>query len=467
MLNWSEQEMVSLDLRDVRRRVRMVNILDTLASKPGSSIPQAFADKASMNATYYAFNSEHVTPQAILAAHADATIARVSQFDEVLVANDTTSLDVTNQKSIDGLGYLDAVNHRGLMMHTAMAISPDGIPAGILHQQRWARLPAERGKADKRREKETEEKESQKWLDTLKAVQAAVPGTTRAILCGDRESDVYDLFAYPREAHVEVLLRSTQNRSVLHLGRQTLLHEAIRSQSPCGGCVVEVPRADGKPSRVATLTLRYATVSVLPPKNAPKRSTLAPVELQVVLVEEEHPPQGVSPLKWMLLTSLPVANAKQALRCVELYRRRWLIERFHYTLKSGCKVEELQLHSLDAFETAVATFSVVAWHLLRLTYQARLTPDVPCDILFDRAEWEALCIRTSKSRKLPKEPPTLREAVWMVAKLGGFLGRKSDGEPGVKVLWVGLRALYESVEMYAAMTGIHPPRPHLQTFQER
>lgn len=412
---------------------------------------------------YYAWNSEHITPQAILGAHRDATVARIAVHSRILVASDTTNLDLTTHDSIDGLGYLDGKKRMGLMSHSALAVTTDGVPLGLLHQEVWARIPEEHGKTKSRAQRETGDKESQKWLNALEAVQAAVPDTTNTIIIGDRESDVYALFNYPREAHVELLVRSAQNRRLKENG---LLHDAVRAVLPGGTLTVEVPRADGRKARKAKLTLRFTTVSILAPKNAKHRIGLPPIEVQVVLAEEETPPEGTTPISWLLLTTLPVANAGQAAECVTFYRRRWMVERFHYVLKSGCKIEELQLHSLNAFETALATFDVVAWRLLQLTYQARLTPDAPCDVVFERVEWEALCVRSSKSPNAPKKPPSIREAIRMVAQLGGFLGRKGDGEPGVKTLWVGLNALHECVEMYAAMRGIAPPRDHLQTFRE-
>lgn len=462
MYSWAFKEVSTLEIGDVRRPARIARMLERLCSKPGLSVPQACQSKAEMNAMYYAWNSEHITPQAILGSHRDATVERIRPLATVLVANDTTNLNLSTHDSIEELGYLDNKKGRGLLAHTAFAVTTEGLPLGLLHQECWSRLPDELGKKKTRKKRETEEKESKKWLTALDAICQAVPETTTAVVIGDRESDIYAYFAHPREAHVELLVRSAQNRRV---EGNAYLHDAVRSVLPCGTLTVEVPRADNRPVRTAKLTLRYTTVSILPPSDTPKKKGLKPVSVQVVLAEEETPPEGASPISWLLLTTLPVSNAGQATQCVAYYRQRWLIERFHFVLKSGCKVEQLQLCSLDAFETALATFNIVAWRLLHLTYQVRLTPDVPCDLVFEQAEWEALCVRVNK-KSPPRKPPTLRDAVRMVAQLGGFLGRKGDGEPGVKTLWLGLAALHECVETYAAMREISPPRQHLQTFRE-
>lgn len=465
MSSWAERELLTLELGDVRRGRRLVSMLDTMVRRPGMSLPQTFTKKADLNAAYYAFSSEHVQPQAARDAHKDATVERIRSHAFVIVPNDTTNIDLTTHDSVIGLGHLDGSRRMGLMAHSAIAVTPDGMMLGTLHQQVWARDLAEKGAKHARKERETADKESQKWLTALDAVQAAVPETTVALLTGDRESDLYALFAHPRDAHVELLVRSAQNRRVE--GEHRLLDDAVRAALPCGRLKVDISSADGREARTATLTLRYTTASILPPKHVPKKRGLQPIEMQLVLAEEEDPPEGVKqPLSWLLLTTMQVGSAAMASQMVLYYRRRWMIERFHFVLKSGCRIEKIQLGTVEAMETALALANIVAWKLLNLTHLARITPEVPCTVVFEPAEWEALCCHANKSPKPPKKPPTLREATRMVAKLGGFLGRKSDGEPGVRTIWQGLVALSQISSMYVVMRGSSPPRDHLRTFRE-
>jgi len=128
---------------------------------------------------------------------------------------------------------------------------------------------------------------------------------------------------------------------------------------------------------------------------------------------------------------------------VKWYTYRWLIERYHYALKSGCGIEKLQLETARRFHMALATFSIVAWRLLWLTYEARVNPDQPCDTVLETCEWQSLCATVNQNPIPPDTPPSLRAAVRMIASLGGFLGRKGDGEPGVKTIWRGLRRLHD------------------------
>ena len=169
----------------------------------------------------------------------------------------------------------------------------------------------------------------------------------------------------------------------------------------------------------------------------------------MVDVQEIHPPKGEKPIHWLLLTLLPVETLEQAQQIVTWYTYRWLVERFHYVLKSGCKIEDSQLSQEVRLERLLAVYSLVAWRILRLTYQARITPDDPCTVALTELEWKALYAFTQRTQRPPKQPPTLRQAVRWIAQLGGFLGRKGDGEPGVKVLWRGWTRLQDIVETYA------------------
>ena len=189
------------------------------------------------------------------------------------------------------------------------------------------------------------------------------------------------------------------------------------------------------------MCVRYASVTLQPPRHHRGRTTLAPLQLQVILAEEEDAPAGSKPVCWLLLTSLLVDSLEDALCYVRWYSYRWLIERYHFTLKSGCRLEDLQLEHAARIQRALATYLVVAWRLLWLTYQARRQPDQPCSDVLETHEWQALHCTIHQTPVPPSVPPTLRQAVHWIARLGGFLDRRSDGEPGVKTIWLGLRRL--------------------------
>lgn len=211
-------------------------------------------------------------------------------------------------------------------------------------------------------------------------------------------------------------------------------------------------RRPDRPERPATVDLRFGTLTLKAPKRGtPRRATIT---VQVVDVLEPDPPPGQKAVHWLLLTSLPIETVDQALQVVTWYSYRWLIERFHYVLKSGCKLEDRQLQTQPRLDRLLAVCNLVAWRLLWLTYQARQTPDVPCLVALDEHEWQALYAHHHRTTQLPDTPPTLHDTVRMIAQLGGFLGRKGDGEPGVKVLWRGWTRLQDIADTWRLF---HPP----------
>ena len=293
----------------------------------------------------------------------------------------------------------------------------------------------------KTRQRETKDKESQGWLDGLNQTQELVVKEITVVTIADSEADIFDLFRQERPENSHLLIRGTHNRKVDHTAKY--LHQAIRATPACGTLVVSIKRNPESSARTAELTIRYAALEVDVPRHHIGRSQFKPVKLQVVLAEEENPPPDVSPISWLWLTTLEINSFKSATRCVKWYTYRWLIERYHYTLKSGCRIEELQLETARRINMALATYSIVAWRLLWLTYEARHNPDVSCDTVLYTIEWQSLCVNFTQNPIPLKKPPTLREAIRMIAMLRGFLGRKGDGEPGVKTIWRGLRRLHD------------------------
>jgi hypothetical protein len=156
-----------------------------------------------------------------------------------------------------------------------------------------------------------------------------------------------------------------------------------------------------------------------------------------VLVEEIDPPVGVKPVVWRLLSNRIIETLEQAVELVDWYRMRWEIELFFLILKEGCRIEALQLEEMARIETVLALYMVGAWRLNRLMRLGRSLPELPADVLLQADEWKAAYLLNHK--KVPKQVPPLREAIRLIAQLGGFLGRKGDGEPGAKTLWLGLR----------------------------
>lgn len=413
-----------------------------LAEHPTESVPQASESASHSQSIYRFWANERVKPEQILANHRPSVVERMRAHEVVLVIHDTTDLDFSSLKQTSGLGFINQSTQQGIKVHSSFAVSGSGEPLGLLHQHTWSR--AERtGKRDHRRKKATSEKESQRWLDGVVAAEVGVDEAVVLVHVGDREADIFDLFAMPRQENSDLLIRAAHNRKVQHeLG---YLIPTIEQAPVLGEKTIEVQRNPQRPARQARLMVRGMQVTVEVPGSHKQPSQCQPVRLNVLLVEEPTPPTEGDPIRWLLLTTLPIDTVEQVWQCVEWYSLRWLIERFHYTLKSGCRIEALQLETAQRLLNALATYSIVAWRLMWLTYHARLSPDDSCETVLQATEWKLLR-RKFEPKNRSNKPPTLRQAIRQIAQLGGFLARKHDGEPGLKTLWHGIGVLHHLLE---------------------
>jgi hypothetical protein len=452
---WAPFELRHVDLGDQRLNRRLAKIVDDLIAQPEASVPTACGDWAATKAAYRFWDNPRVRPEAIHAAHRHSLSQRLPGDGPILALQDTTALDFTTHPATTGLGYLAHPKHAGLFLHSVLVVGSDGVPVGLVDQRTWARDPATLGKRVDRRTKPTAAKESQRWLDALAATEAALPPGRTIVTIADREADFYDLLAAPRRADSHLLIRARPRRRVGH--ERQLLGHALRATAELGRVSVEVPRGDDRPSRTACLSLRVAALQLAPPATRPRRKELPHLEITAILAEEVDPPAGRDAVRWYLLTSLPVSTAAEAAQAVRWYCGRWLIERYHYVLKSGCRIEQLQLETAGRLERALATYALVAWRLLWLTYQARCHPEASCETVLPPAYWQVLHRVVRKTMPVPASPPGLREAVRQIARLGGFLARKGDGEPGVKTIWRGLRRLDDLVAGWKLASGNSPP----------
>ncbi len=271
------------------------------------------------------------------------------------------------------------------------------------------------------------------------------------VTVADREADIYDLLVLPRHFNSHLLIRATHNRRVKRDAQAEQierLHQVIEQTPACGQLSLELRRHPEREARCATLTLRTTTLELQAPQQHPQPEHLEPVSLQVVLAVEENPPPGVKPVSWLLLTTLPITCFEDVVQVLRWYTYRWLIERYHYVLKSGCRLEQLQLETGERIQKALATYTIVAWRLLWITYLARYHPETPADTVLATHEWQALYCTIHKTPQPSVSPPNLNTCVRWIAQLGGFLGRKGDGEPGVKTIWQGLRRLHDLAQIW-------------------
>ena len=386
--SWSRQEFAGLDLGDTRLNDRLVSIADALAAQfPMSPISTACEDWSAVKAAYRFFDNENVSSQKILEPHWQRTVERMRAHERVFAIQDTTYLDSTDHPSTQGLGPIGTKSQKrqGLVKHTTLVVSASGVPLGCLTDKVWVR-----DASDKRdsKAKPLQERESYKWIEALSQTHTRTPEGVEVITVCDRE------------AHLQV-----------HFV-QTTLRPPYRCQLP-------------------------------------ETENLPPVEVYLVWVVEPHPPDGVAPLDWLLLTNVEVSNFSEALQRIHWYTQRWHIEVYFKVLKSGTKVEQTRLQTKDRLLRYIALLSVIAWRLYWMTLLNRHAPEADCTQVVTENEWRALYALTHKTRTFPKKTPTVAQVVLWIAKLGGFLGRKSDGTPGVTVLWRGWQRLTDISNTFA------------------
>jgi hypothetical protein len=445
---WAAHEFALAPLPDQRLVSRLITMATDFALQPTASLPQACGCWAKTKAAYRFFDHDGITPENLLASHVQATVHRAAAHPLVLCVQDTTSLNYATHPQTKGLGPIG--NNRdktiGLFLHSTLALTPTGQPLGLLHAQSWTRSTATFGRSSQARNRTPrDQKESQKWLDSLTACQtlAAKCPDTVLVNVGDREGDLYDLFVAAQAPAaalsgppVHLLVRAQHDRQVAH--PQESLWAFLAAQRVAGRLKIQVPRKAGQPGRLATLAIRYAPVTLRPPclkENQP------PLTLWAVEARETRPPQGAAPIGWRLLTTLPVASLAAAVEKIRWYAQRWQIEVLHKVLKSGCQVEQRQLETAARLQRVVRVDLIVAWRVLALCKAGRETPDGLASDWLSAAEWRALTGYMDERSKPPRRAPSVRQVVRWIAQLGGFLGRRRDGEPGPIVIWRGLQQL--------------------------
>lgn len=445
-------ELAAIDLGDRRLNHRAQRVAEKLGEKPTVSIPAACGGWDETKAAYRLFDHPEVTAEGVLAPHIACTEERLRAHPRVLCVQDTTELDYTSKQDIAGLGPLNDETRRGMYLHPTLALTPERVPLGLLDLYSWVREPGSLGQ-EKDPSRALEEKESVRWVDGFAGVNALAEQLTdtRLTYIADREGDIYDLFveAPCPERGADWLVRVQHQERLLTDGRK--LRAVLDAAPVLTEVTFDKPASNGRPARTVHQHIKAVRVTLKAPSR-PDR-TLADVTVTALLAFEPNPPAGEDPLVWVLLTNLPVETPQQAIEKLAWYLCRWQIEVYFKVLKSGCRVEQLQLEKRERLEPALAFYMIIAWRVLYLTMLGRECPEMPCDTVFADEEWRAVYLVTQRQAP-PDAPPSLDTMVRMVATLGGFLNRKSDGFPGPKTLWIGLQRIPDFVVALEAQRSI-------------
>lgn len=489
---WVVEEFQTLDLGDTRRDSRLIKILADLAPQPTVSLPAAVGGgRAETEAVYRFFENDHFDFTDILTPHCDATLERFREHKVVVLAQDTSEIDLTRPKQqVEGTGPLDKGTRRGCLLHATHAFTESGVSLGTAGAETWARVDQPRGGAKqlalKKHRKKTpiEDKESQRWVDGMHLAHriAAVVPDTQVILVSDSEADIFELLvagqfpdsqhAQPTDetvspAHAQWIVRGCQNRAVLpdkpspetpvagdeetDACLKTVLAKVaaapvlksyevqVRGRDPKVSCETR-GRRQARQSRTANVEVRACSMTLRAPYRPGRK--LPAVTLNVVLVRELDPPEGDELIEWLLLTSLPIDTPEHVLRVITTYVLRWQIEIFFRVLKQGCRLEARRFETLGNVWRYMAVALVISWRTLFVMRMGREFPDLSCEAVFEVSEWKSV-YQVTRKKPPPKTPPTLREMVQMVGQLGGFVNRSLGAMPGVETIWKGLQRMHD------------------------
>ena len=445
--DWAEAELGRVKLRDRRQRERLCIVARDFYAQPGANIPQACQSRAKTKAAYRLFGHKALSMDAILSSHYHSTMERIARekIPVVLAVQDTTSFNYDTHPDMEGLGPIATRvdGAQGILMHDTMAYTSEGTAMGLVDIQVWARDAKQFGKKVTRHQRPIEQKESYKWLKSFAAaarLQRQLGSATTVVSVGDRESDIYELFLLAQKdpGHPKLLIRAEQDRRVQQSDAN--LWAYMQSQAVAGKRELRVRPSKNRAARRCVLEVRFAPVEL----RAPKRNTsLGSLAVWAVYISEIHPPSAKEAIEWMLLTTVEVSTYEQALEKIDWYNKRWGIEEYHRALKSICRIENRQLGDRTVWQNCLAIDLVVAWRIEHIKKLARTKPDAPCSIAFEHNEWQALLAFKRPTQPLPSSPPILREVTRLTAEMGGFLGRKGDGEPGSQTLARGLQRLQD------------------------
>jgi hypothetical protein len=424
---------------------------EMMAKRCQKSLPEIFHNQADLKGAYRFFSNDMVTPKKILEPHSKTTITRCKKQKVVLAIQDSSDNAYDYMKCLEGFESLHNHVDKGFRIHPVLATTDQGTPLGILASFNYTRID---NKTKKHRNSlSIEEKESYRWLlgyrEACKLVQLAPE--TLVVSIADREGDIYECFREATDTEngrkAELLVRAQHNRTLAETSDKAIDKiEKKLIRSPIFYETKVILNRYRKNEREANIVVRASEIVFKAPNTSRKKS-LAPIKINAVLVTEVDPPEGEQGLHWLLLTTLLIDSIEEIRQIISFYAQRWSIEIFFKVLKSGCNIDSCRFQETNRIENFIAFAMIVAWKVMLTTYLPREYPEVSCTVLFTELEWKlAYKAAYNNKRPLPNKEITLKEAVMLVAMLGGYQKRKDP--PGIQTVWKGVIRVMDMVYGY-------------------
>ena len=357
-----------------------------------------------------------------------------------MAIQDTTYLNYKNHHSCKGLGYIQE-NLKGIIVHNTLLVTPQGLPLGLLGQNKSTRETSK--KPEHYTNRSLEERESYRWIKALRETVKLTKKVQKVVTVCDREADIYDFLQAAHDLDTYYLVRANHKRAVVGLGGKSIF-ETLKEAREMGHVEIHIPSRAGQRARKVDASIRFKKLTIKPPTRA-KEEALVPLELFAIMVSEVARNSEVPALQWILLTNDTVTSLESAVEKIQWYKARWQIEIYHKVLKSGCKVEECRLETIERLYRYLTLFGIIAWRIYWLTHINRTNPDASVRIVLSEIELNTLAALANRKSKKRVQIKTVRDAVIEIAKLGGFLARRNDGSPGPTVIWRGWQRLSHSV----------------------
>ena len=436
---WAEQQFGSCHLGDKRRTKRLVKVATQVAARPDASTPRQTERWADCKAAYRLFDNEQVTFDAVIAPH--CAQARAVGPGTWLVINDTTELHFGYHRDLPGTGRVGSFG-QGFYLHTAMIVASGRDELVGLAAQELYRRPLKKVKRVGSARRKKLRRETDVWGRVIDQV-GPPPAGARFIHVCDRGADNFDVYCHLLQQRSDWVIRAAQLTRIVRdaQGNQRPLGELIAAQPLAGTYQLQVRASKGQPARTANMEVRYVQVTLPRPRSGVSRYArdlgIDEIRMSAVETREVGAPAGVKPLHWVLLTSEVVQHFEDAWRVLEWYEQRPLVEDYHKCLKTGCRVEFRQYQTGERLAPVIGLLSVLAVRLLQLKMMARHRPEQPAaDVV--PTDWLS-ALRLLRNTRSPIT--TVRGFFRELAGLGGFLGRKGDGEPGWQTIWRGTETL--------------------------
>ena len=443
-----ETDFESIEFGDRRLTKRLCKAVESMRQNAGKSVLGSGESRSQAKAFYRMLSNDKFDMGLVSETARKGTLNRINEAGGgvVLLIQDTSDINLNGHKKTEGLGYCSE-HVKGIKLHSCIAVSPEGVPYGLLAQEYETRKEAKSGLSKTEKvNRPIEDKESHRWIRMVRLAAAAMPHQVRAINICDREGDFFEHYAELAMLDMPFVVRVAHDRKSVD---DEKVVGNLRKTPAISRVAINIPRDSrrSRPARQTEMEIAYSYETIPRPARIKDENVAETVAVNFVRITELTPVDGDEPIEWILATNLPLFDKGDVMNVVECYIQRWKIERFHFTLKSGMNAEKIQQRTYEKIKPVLLVYSVIALFIMAVTYLGRETPDMPCDLMFGEDEWKILYRIANKTRTAPERPYSMKEAVFYLAQVGGYKRSPSDGLPGLKSIWSGLSALHLAMSL--------------------